>query len=52
MATRAMAMAMRLAGNKKAREGCKGDGDSNVTVVGDKEGNGNGNKDSGQVQRQ
>jgi hypothetical protein len=34
----AMATAMRLASNKKAGEGCKGNGDGNVKVAGDKEG--------------
>ncbi len=35
-----MATAMRLAGDKKAREGCKGNGDANVRVAGNKEGKG------------
>ena len=36
----AMAMGMRLVGNKKAREGCKGNDDGNVRVAGDKKGKG------------
>ncbi len=35
-----MVMAMRLAGDKKAREGCKGNCNGNVRVAGDKEGKG------------
>jgi hypothetical protein len=35
-----MAMAMRLVGNKKSREGCKCNGGGNVRVVGNKEGEG------------
>ncbi len=38
--TWAMAMAMRLAGDKKAREGCKGNGDGHVRVGGNKESKG------------
>ncbi len=38
--TWATAMAMRLAGNKKAREGCKGNDDGHVRVAGNKEGKG------------
>jgi hypothetical protein len=38
--TWAMATAMRLAGNKKGKVGCKGNGDGNVRVAGNEEGEG------------
>ncbi len=51
-----MAMAMRLGGNEKGKEGCKGNGNGNMRVAGKEgqgqqgNGNGDGDKDDGQME--